>query len=127
VNFLKIIYFHVYNAYYKNGNYKNDIPHLTAYCITATSTGSFVLTLVALVNHRFTGTRMSKEGCVIVYAICLILFYGLFMYKARYADVYTSIKGSVWDTITVKIIVWIVVFLEYASIGLYSYIFNNPK
>lgn len=125
MNFLKVIYFHVYNAYYKDGNYTNDIPYLTAYGITATSIGCLTLTLVALTNYGVLGTRLPVEVCFAVFLICLVLFFILFIYNTKYKDIYSIVKGSRWDTVTVKISVWIFIGLGFASIGLYSYIFNS--
>lgn len=125
MNFLKIIYFHIYNTYYKDGHYKNDIPYLTAYGITGTSLGCLILALLTVLNYGFTRTRLSVVACLIIFLLCLIVFFVLFIHNARYKEVYASIKGSRWDTAPMKVIVWIIIGLGFASVGLYSYIFNN--
>lgn len=125
MNLLKVIYFHIYNAYYKDGNYKNDIPHLTAFSITSTSIGCLTLTLIALLNYGLKGTSLPAEICFIVFLVCFVLFFVLFLYNERYKEVYNSAKGSKSDATWVKILVWVVVILGFASVGLYSYIFNN--
>ncbi|WP_418513990.1 hypothetical protein [Corallibacter sp.] len=121
---LNILFFHVYNAYYKDGNYSNDIPHLTAYGIVGfslstlfTTTIMFILTLlnIKLIDYYF---------LVILVGTLLLLFY-YFFYEKKYDTIYNLIKDSKWDNFRFKIASWLIVFLGFASVFVYSYLFNR--
>ena len=123
--FIKIIYFHIYNAYYKDGGFKNDIPSLTAYGIVAPSLSFIILTTTAVIYNQLTGARLPYKVCFVIVSIALLIFFFLFMYKKNYNKIYTEIKKSQWDNITMKIVTWAIVLIGFLSVGLYSYIFNR--
>jgi hypothetical protein len=123
--FLKVIYFHVYNAHYKDGNYHNDIPSLTAYGITATSLSFILLSLIAFINQLFMHTRLTYNSCMGILITSLIAFYFVFLHQKRYNEIYHSIKDSQWDTKPVRMFSWLVIFLAFAGVVLYSYFFNR--
>ena len=115
VKLLKIIYFHIYNSYYKNGSYNNDIPHLTAFGLVACSL-SFLLFIPIAILFRTTFGNLLPVW--LVYSILLsfmILFIYMFLYRRKYEDIYTEIRKSKWDNALMKITSWSIIILAFIS------------
>ena len=127
MKFLKSIFFHIYNTYYKDGDYTNDIPHFTAFGWVGTSMGAWLAVMMALVNYLLTKSRPSFELVVLVMVGSLALLYPLLLYQRRYARIYEQIKGSNMDTPSMKVVAWVIVVGGFLSISLYAYIFNQPN
>jgi hypothetical protein len=123
--FFKVIYFHIYNLYYKNGKYTNDIPWLTAYGIAASSFSCLLVSLIATVYSIITDLRISKINCLITFAAGYIIFYFIYLNQSNYNNIYNLVKGSKWDTKPVRIATYLMIAIGFASVGLYSYLFNR--
>lgn len=124
---IKAIFFHVYNFYYKDSSYTNDIPHLTAFGIVGCSLSCVLAAGVASINHLLNASRLSKPAVFIVYVLGLLISFLLFYANRRYDKIYEEIKDSKYDTITYKILSWVIVILGFSLIGIYSYLFNRVK
>ncbi|MFD3003659.1 hypothetical protein ACFS7Z_25100 [Pontibacter toksunensis] len=124
---LNALFYHVYNSYYKDGNYTNDIPHLTAFGLLGSSLTMFCLAVFALFNSMFNNSRLSVGICLAIVIAGLLFFSFQFLYDSRYNRIYNEIKGSKLDNMFMKIVAWGVVVMGFVSVGLYSYIFNQPK
>ena len=123
----RVLFFHIYNAYYKNGNYKNDIPHLTAFGIVGTSLSIMIVVTVLFVLKTAAETELPKLLIILLTIVCLAFFGFLFLVKSKYSSIYQQIKGSKWDNIGFKILSWVIVILGFAFAGLFAYIFNRPQ
>lgn len=123
---LKGIYFHVYNAYYKDGNYANDIPHLTAFGIVGCSLSLFLAVGASLIYYSLNESRLSLEFIVVVLTIGLILLFFQFLFQKKYEKIYEEIKGSELDSLSFKILAWLIIVTGFVMVGLYAYLFNQP-
>jgi len=124
---VKLIYFHIYNSYYKDGNYTNDIPHLTAFGIVGCSVSIILLSAIFSVYQLIFDRRLTTVMVVVPFVISLAyLFYSL-MYDAKYKAIYSEFKDSKWDTVVIRILSWSVLVIAFVLIGSYAYIFNQPK
>ncbi|WP_223032942.1 hypothetical protein [Hanstruepera marina] len=121
---LNILFFHVYNAYYKDGNYSNDIPHLTAYGIVACSL-SMLFTSILLFTFALLDVKLAKISVIILFVGFLLLLFYYFFYEKKYATIYNLIKDSKWDNFRFKIASWLIVILGFVSVVVYSYLFNR--
>ena len=126
MKFLNSIYFHVYNAYYKDGNYTSDIPHLTAFGIVGCSFSLLLAVIVSLLNYSLNESRLSFELIIGVLVLGLILFIFLFLFQKKYEKIYEDIKGSELDSLPIKVLSWLIVATGFATVGLYAYLFNQP-
>ena len=128
MKFLNSIYFHVYNAYYKDGNYTNDIPHLTAYGIVGCSLSLLLTVIVLLINYLINSAdRISFNITIVISLLGLIVCFFLFLFKKRYKKVYVEIKGSKFDNFIFKLLAWLIVAIGFVSVVLYSYLLNQPQ
>ncbi len=121
---LNILFFHVYNAYYKDGNYYNDVPHVTAFGIVGSSL-SMLLTSILLVILRMLSIKPTYNIVLVILVGSLLLLSYFFLFKKKYKVIYNLIKNSKWDNLRFKIISWVTIFLGFISIGVYGYIFNR--
>ena len=121
----KIIFFHIYNRYYNDGDYKNDIPHLTAFGIVGTSVSIMFVVILMLLMKVFAKPMMQTWQLVLLTSAILGFFANMFLARTKYRSIYEEIKGSKWDTVFVKILSWIVIAIGFASAGFFAYIFNR--
>ncbi|NQZ77537.1 MAG: hypothetical protein HRT61_15765 [Ekhidna sp.] len=124
MRFLDTIYFHIYNVYYKDGNYNNDIPHLTAFGLVGSSFSLILAAVVSLSNYLLGRQRLSFEFAVFIIVLGLIFFFFKFLYGSRYEKIYNEIRKSKVDNIWFKILSWLLVLAGFGCVGLYSYVFN---
>lgn len=124
---IRLIYFHIYNSYYKDGNFKNDIPHLTAFGIVGCSLSIILLSILFFAYQLLFRVRPTSPIVVGLFLLLLVFFYFLFFHKSKYQSIYTEFKNSKWDTTTMKILSWLVLLVAFVMIGAYAYIFNRPK
>jgi hypothetical protein len=124
---LKVIFFHIYNVYYKDGNYKNDIPYLTAFGIVACSLSIIIVVSVLLLLKGTLETTLSKESIILLTVVCLSIFSYIFLIRSRYKSIYQEIKGSKWDNVGFKALSWVIVVAGFAFAGLFAYIFNQRQ
>jgi hypothetical protein len=127
MKFLQVIYFHVYNAYYKDGNFKNDIPHLTAFGIVSCSLGLMIVGIANLIKYSLTQHKLSAQEYLWLMLPSLLLFYFLFLHKGKYSDIYKSLKGSDWDKSAIKILIWAIIFMGFASFAALAFAFKNVR
>lgn len=124
---IRLIYFHIYNTYYKDGNYTNDIPHLTAFGIVGCSVTIILLSLIFSIYQLIFDKRLTTVMVVVPFVISLaFLFYSL-MYDSKYKVIYSEFKDSKLDTTPLKILSWSVLLIAFVLIGTFAYIFNQPK
>lgn len=125
MKFFKIIFFHIYNSYYKDGNFHNDIPFLTAYGITGTSISCAAMTVLAVTNYLITCSKPSVLMSISIFAICMVACFFIYIYNSKFETIYSDIKDSKWDNTSTKFVVWIIIISGYSSVGVYSYLFNS--
>jgi hypothetical protein len=128
MDWYKIIFFHVFNRYYKDGNYKNDIPWLTASVIIGVSTYFHLFSLFVLGYYFFTGhslTLASKYPNI----ICAFVFVSLncycFIYQNRYLKIYTKFRKSDKNKKIIALLSWMYIFLGFFSVPIAALINSN--
>jgi heme/copper-type cytochrome/quinol oxidase subunit 2 len=125
MKFFRILYFHIYNTYYKDGNYSNDIPHLTAFGLVGCSLSLLATTGIVFMNYQLTGQRMNTELTIGIVTIgVLIILFGT-LYQRKYESIYEEIKGTTWDNTLTKAFSWLVTIIGFLTVGVYAYIFNR--
>lgn len=83
------LFFGIYNSYYKDGNYKNDIPWYTAMMIFAAIFFLNVSCIMVLLSTR-KGYPVSTPIGFLVGGACVLISYFLFVWKKRYQHIYNS-------------------------------------
>lgn len=124
---LNVLFFHVYNHYYQNGNDDNDIPHLTAWGIVGCSFSCLLATMTALTITMVSDERIVKPLAIGIMVLGLILTFFQFLYQSRYSKIYEEIRGTNYDSVLFKTLTWAVVAAGFISTGIFAYIFNQPK
>jgi len=121
----RLIFFHVYNSYYKNGSYRNDIPHLTAFFIVGAAFSMLILTLILYTSKVLFDLTFSKLVVMAFFVVPMPLFAFQFLYKSKYKLIYKEFRKSKWDTSSIKVLCWLVPLFGFISIVLYAYTFNR--
>lgn len=122
---IKIVFFHIYNAYYKNGHYSNDIPHLTAFGIVGTSLSFFVIT-ICLALLKLIYNFSPPKDCILIAFLCIFSFFFFKLFwKSKYNKIYDSILNTKWDNSYWRMISWFIIFLGFFVVGVFPFIFNK--
>jgi hypothetical protein len=86
---LDYLFFGVFNSYYKDGNFKNDIPWYTAMMIFGAMFFLNVSSVMMLFSSK-SGYPVSKQVGFIIGGCCVLLSYFLFAWKKRYENIYSE-------------------------------------
>jgi len=123
---IRLIYFHIYNSYHKDGNYKNDMPHLTALGIVCSL--SMILLSTMFVAYQLLFKQRPTLGMVgTPFVIFLAYFYFALVHDSKYQSIYSEFKNSKWDTTVIKVLSWSAMLVAFIMIGLCAYIFNRLR
>lgn len=113
-----LVFFHIFKRYYKNGNYKSDIPWLTASVIISLSTYFYItniLRLFLLVTHHT--LHIDKLLFILFGFIFCIINYIWFVGDKRYLQIYTDFKIKYANDRLTDIFSWIYIIVGFLSIG----------
>jgi hypothetical protein len=91
------LFYIIYNSYYKNGEYKDDIPSLTVggiflicfFCIRLT-----VWAIMGLVNTPYHHAKTSNSTVMVEIIAYGIIVYFLFYHNKRYRRIYEKYKEN---------------------------------
>lgn len=122
---IKIYYFHIYNSYFKDGNYKNDIPSLTAFGIVGCSLATLFVTILTNLFVRIFNKLPNYFSVVSIFTLILFYLFFKLVYKFKYKKIYKEFKNSKWDRTIYKIFSWLVLPVAFVLIGLQAYIYNR--
>lgn len=125
MKFLHVIYFHVYNSYYQDGNYRNDIPHLTAFGIVGVSLSFLVVGIGNVIKFALTEHKLSTQEYLWLMLSSLSLFYLVFLNRGKYNVIYKELKGSDWDRSAIKILAWVIIVVGIVSFAASAFAFKN--
>ena len=120
MNWYKIIFYHLFKRYYKDGKYKNDIPWLTAAGILSVSTFFLLTGFFTLIYYLF----VKKNVPQLDYKFTLLgfLFTALncfwFANKKHYLRIYEEYKTSKVNNTITEILSWLFVILGFASLAI---------
>jgi hypothetical protein len=95
------LFYIIYNAYYKHGEYKNDIPSLTVggiFSIFFFSIGYSSLIIIKLINDPFFLhlPKLSKPIMSLITILFGIIVYFIFYYGKKYQKIYETYKEDVF-------------------------------
>ncbi len=128
---MDFIFYIIYNAYYKDGNYKNDMPAFTVF-ILFTLAFFCILLMLADVKVLLTEGPYVKELGLKKYHIYLlglmgaVITYLMFYINKRYVNIYDTYKDSRFaNGYTGKIIGWTGLFIMILSPFIFIYIRNS--
>jgi hypothetical protein len=121
---LRLVFFHIYNAYYGNGRGRKDIPHITASCVFTLAVG-LLATMIILSIAKWSGYQPPMELMVTLWLTFAGILAFRFLYKSRYKEVYVEFRKTKWDTLRYKTISIIFIVFCYASLPLYAILFRE--
>jgi hypothetical protein len=103
------LFYIIFNSYYKNGGYKNDIPPFTVALIFGMALFSLIFDLNIIINWIINPTFLVRGGSKISTSLqaYLSLFgiYIWFFYKKRYISIYAKyINSEFLNSLTAKFI-----------------------
>ncbi|UFH47404.1 hypothetical protein LNP27_05035 [Flavobacterium galactosidilyticum] len=98
------LFYIIYNAYYKHGEYKNDIPSLTVGGIFLGcffGIGLSISTIIDLMDPVYDPVNKTLSKPSTLTSILAVIFYGsivyfVFYYNKRYRKIYETYKGDVF-------------------------------
>ena len=92
-----IIFYIIYNSYYKHGNFKNDMPAYTVFFIFTISFFCQMLFLIGLwdlIDDPYTIAEISKLANIFFFLSCFAITYFLFYVNKRYIIIYNTYKDN---------------------------------
>ena len=127
---LNLIFYIIYNSYYKHGNFKNDMPAYTVFFIFAISFFCQLLLLVGLWEiiedpyRRDTG--ISKLMNYFMVLSCVVITYFLFYLNKKYRLIYETYKANSFaDSRLGKFMGWSFIILSILSPFIFILIRNK--
>ena len=119
MSWYKIIFFHVFKRYYKDGKFTNDIPWLTASIIVSVSSSFYVFSLMDLFCFFLIDQNLPMvDGYsfhIIGFAFALAN-YLWFTHQRRYLKIYEEYRKSDKNNNVTAILSWIYIILGFASV-----------
>lgn len=125
MNWYKLIFFHIFKRYYKNGEFRNDIPWLTASVIIGVSSSFYVLSLVVLTYYVFIDNNvptLNKTHIIICGFVFAAINYLWFTYKKRYLKIYEEYRTSNKNNRVTEVLSWIYIIMGFASVPIVALI-----
>jgi hypothetical protein len=112
------IFFHIFKRYYKSGQYRNDIPWLTATGIISVSTFLFMTGVCGLIYYFLISKNVPE--LTNIYTVFGIVFttinYLWFTYKKRYLKIYEEYRASNKNNRIIEVISWVYLVMGFASV-----------
>jgi hypothetical protein len=127
MNWYKMIFYHVFKRYYKDGNYKNDIPWLTATGIVSVSTGFMISSVYIFSYYSFVDKNVPQldNRFTLLGLIFIVANFIFFTHKKRYMEIFAFFKGSEKDNKLWGIISWGYIILGMVSLPAVALIIRN--
>lgn len=108
-----LIFFYVFNAYYKDGNYKSDIPWLTASGIMGVATFVHIINLFDVILFTI-GRKIIGSSFFVPIGICItVLVCGYFIIGKRYMRIYEKYKETGKTNKRAKVLSWTYIFSSF--------------
>jgi len=118
MNILDYLFFGIYNSYYKDGHYKNDIPELTAMSIFAGMFGINTFTMLWL----FIGLnefQIGKTDAYLLGGFWFLFCYFIFVFRKRYKKIYEKFSNLSFEQKKLnKFISWSYILLTFISFSI---------
>lgn len=91
---LNLLYFGIYNFYYKDGNFKSGIPSYTSMMIFAGCFFANISFLILLFSENMNAFPFGKSEAIMVAIACAFISFFLFVWKKKYERIYNEFKDS---------------------------------
>ncbi len=126
MKFYNVIFFHVFKKYYKNGNYKNDIPWLTASCVIGLSTFFYVANIIFVLYYFISEIKPVPNKLLIVFAFAFVIInYLWFTNQKKYLKIYDALINSNLDNKPLEVLSWIYIIIGFASVPIGALVVNS--
>jgi Ca2+/Na+ antiporter len=128
MNWYKLIFFHIFKRYYKDGKFTNDIPWLTASVIVGISSSFYLLSLVVLSYFFFIDHNvppLNKYPILICGFAFAVVNYLWFTYKKRYLKIYEEYRTSNKNNKVTAVLSWIYIIVGFASVPIVALIIHQ--
>jgi hypothetical protein len=129
---LNYIYFNIFNSYYKNGRYKNDIPWVTAWGILSAALTFYTFSIISLLRIIRYGTLngfvFPKPLGFAIGTFFMIVGYFLFLKNKRYLIIYNEFKKydqTISNKRKGRIISWTFIFLSFIVFVIQPLLWRN--
>lgn len=124
MNWYKLVFFHVFKCYYKNGKYTNDIPWLTATGIVSVSTGFLLSSIFLLFYYFFIDTKLPKldNTFTLIGFIFILINYFWITNKKRYLIIYESYRKSNKNNKVSEVLSWVYIIVGFISLPIIAII-----
>lgn len=123
-----LIFFHIFKCYYKDGNYKNDIPWLTALVLVSVSVLFFFvaigLSVSELIGFNFL-KMMDRHLFILLGFVFVLINYAWFKVGDRYMNIFKKYRHSSYDTKKNAILSWIFVIGGFLSAPIVILLLNR--
>lgn len=93
------LFYIIYNSYYKDGEYKNDIPSLTVggiFTISFFSIGLSIFNVIGCINPLYSKIKIGNFVAFFSIFFCGLIVYFLFYHNKRYRKIYETYKDNVF-------------------------------
>ncbi len=110
---LNYIFFGIYNSYYKDGNFTNNIPWLKAISVLGVSLSCNIISVSFLFSD---GDRihLERSTLIIFAAISFVFLYFMFFRNRRYEDIYKEFCHlNKQQRLVNKFISWLYILLSF--------------
>jgi hypothetical protein len=114
-----LIFFHVFKFYFKDGNYKNDVPWFTAASLISTSFWVYFFSSTIIITSLFNLDGFQTENRpIFISSGFIFLFANIFWFKGsdRYLKIYKKYRNSPQDIGIISIISWVIVIGGFLSL-----------
>lgn len=113
---LKYIYFYIFNSYYKDGNYRNDIPWFTSLGIIAFSLSLYLVGLFLLVQeyilfNKFINFSFELTHILLFGLSVWLVLYLLLIKDGKYLEIYEQYKSQ--RSTLGKLLAWGITLLSF--------------
>lgn len=127
MSWYKIIFFHVFKLYYKDGKYTKDIPWLTATGIVSVPTGFLISTLYWIFYYFFIDKEVPKLDNTFTMLGCSFMFinYLWFTHQKRYLKIYEEYRTSDKNNKVTALLSWIYIILGFASVPIVALVIRQ--
>lgn len=128
MNWYKLIFFHIYKRYYKDGQYSNDIPWLTVSVILGVSSFFYLLSLAVLIYSIFCDCEiqsLNKNPIIILGFVLVGVNYLWFFNNRHYLKIYEKYRISENNNKFSELLSWLFVIMGFVSVPLVALIIKS--
>lgn len=127
MNWYKIIFFHIFQCFYKGGKYSNDIPSLRSTVVVSVSSSFYLLSsfywiYFLLFNEK---PKLAEHSITVCGFLFVIANYVWFNYRRKYLLIYEKYVYSRVNTRIVALACWVYVLSGFATVPISALIIEQ--